>query len=57
LSRRIVNKLLHDPINAMRHAGELHGPAEQYLHALEKLFGFGDAQPMQPPDDEPHAND
>ena len=38
LSRRIVNKLLHDPVHALRHADQSHLPASQYLHALEKLF-------------------
>jgi glutamyl-tRNA reductase len=38
LARRIVNKLLHDPIQALRRSGEFHMPASQYLHALEKLF-------------------
>jgi glutamyl-tRNA reductase len=38
LSRRIVNKLLHDPLHQLRHADTLHGPSSQYLHALERLF-------------------
>jgi len=38
LSRRIVNKLLHDPVQALRNADQSHIPAAQYLHALEKLF-------------------
>jgi glutamyl-tRNA reductase len=38
LSRRIVNKLLHDPVQALRHADQSHMPAAQYLHAMEKLF-------------------
>jgi len=38
LARRIVNKLLHDPVQAVRHADPEHMPAAQYLHALEKLF-------------------
>ncbi len=38
LARRIVNKLLHDPIQALRDGGDLHGPASQYLHAIEKMF-------------------
>ena len=38
LARRIVNKMLHDPIRTLREA-EGHGPgAIGYLHALEKLF-------------------
>jgi glutamyl-tRNA reductase len=38
LARRIVNKLLHDPVHVLRHSDSLHTPASQYLHALEKLF-------------------
>jgi glutamyl-tRNA reductase len=38
LARRIVNKLLHDPIHTLRNADAGHGPNIQYLHALEKLF-------------------
>ena len=38
LSRRIVNKLLHDPVQALRNVDQSHTPAAQYLHALEKLF-------------------
>ena len=40
LSRRIVNKLLHDPVDALRHADADHVPAVQYLHAMEKLFAL-----------------
>jgi glutamyl-tRNA reductase len=40
LTRRIVNKLLHDPIKALRDSGGVHGDASgaPYVHALEKLF-------------------
>jgi glutamyl-tRNA reductase len=38
LTRRIVNKLLHDPITMLRKSEGLHGSASQYLHALERLF-------------------
>ncbi|HSZ59737.1 MAG TPA: glutamyl-tRNA reductase [Tepidisphaeraceae bacterium] len=47
LSRRIVNKLLHDPVHTLRESGADHVPAAQYLHALEKLFAL---TPEQPPD-------
>ena len=36
LARRIVNKLLNDPVQALRRADAAHGP--QYVHALEHLF-------------------
>ncbi len=36
LARRIVNKLLHDPVQALRQADASHGP--QYVHAMEQLF-------------------
>jgi glutamyl-tRNA reductase len=42
LTRRIVNKLLHDPVHALRRADETHVPAEQYLHAMEQLFRLAD---------------
>lgn len=42
LARRIVNKLLHDPVQTLRHADPQHVPAAQYLHALEKLFQLDD---------------
>ena len=44
LTRRIVNKLLHDPIRQLRDSGEMHGPATQYLHAMEKLFGLDEPE-------------
>jgi glutamyl-tRNA reductase len=40
LTRRIVNKLLHDPITMLRRSEGMHGSAAQYLHALERLFGL-----------------
>jgi glutamyl-tRNA reductase len=52
LSRRIVNKLLHDPVQALRHADQAHMPAAQYLHALEKLFQL---EAYKPPVDD-HAS-
>jgi glutamyl-tRNA reductase len=44
LARRIVNKLLHDPVHALRKADESHAPAEQYLHAMERLFNLAAEQ-------------
>jgi glutamyl-tRNA reductase len=38
LTRRIVNKLLHDPITMLRNTEGMHGTTSQYLHALERLF-------------------
>jgi glutamyl-tRNA reductase len=38
LTRRLVNKLLHDPISMIRKSEGLHGTSAQYLHALEQLF-------------------
>jgi len=40
LARRIVNKVLHDPIQMLKSSDQSHGPAAQYLHAMEKLFGL-----------------
>jgi glutamyl-tRNA reductase len=46
LARRIVNKLLHEPVKRLREGGQLHAPAGQYLHAIQQLFklneGSGD---------------
>jgi len=63
LARRIVNKLLHDPVHALRSSDGLHLPATQYLHALEKLFQLGEEtekqeQPVQQAPSNPlHAAD
>jgi glutamyl-tRNA reductase len=42
LTRRIVNKLLHDPVQALRSADDIHTPASQYVHAMEMLFKLSD---------------
>jgi len=42
LARRIINKILHDPIKTLRAADSTHGLSAQYLHALEKLFKLDD---------------
>ena len=47
LARRIVNKLLHDPIQVLKQSDNAHVPASQYLHALEKLFQL-EAEPDLP---------
>jgi glutamyl-tRNA reductase len=63
LARRIVNKLLHDPIHTLRNAETGHITNVQYLHALEKLFQLGDgpaeeqAQPSADPDSRPIPNE
>jgi glutamyl-tRNA reductase len=52
LARRIVNKLLHDPVQGLRASDSAHGPLPQYLHALERLFKLeGDGHSPTPPDD------
>jgi len=38
LARRVVNKLLHDPIHTLRESDGSHGATAPYLHALTKLF-------------------
>ncbi len=38
LARRVVNKLLHDPIRTLKESDGAHGPNAPYLHALTKLF-------------------
>jgi glutamyl-tRNA reductase len=44
LTRRIVNKLLHDPITMLRKSESVHGATSQYLHALEQLFQLSDGK-------------
>ena len=46
LARRIVNKLLHDPVQTLRNSDSEHVPATQYLHALEKLFQLNESSPQ-----------
>jgi glutamyl-tRNA reductase len=55
LARRIVNKMLHGPVHALRHSGGGGGgggahPTDPvpYLHAIEKLFGIDEAQGGEP---------
>lgn len=55
LARRIVNKLLHDPIRMLRHTDTQHGPPSPYLHALEKLFGLG-GEEIEPRSREGHED-
>jgi glutamyl-tRNA reductase len=50
LARRIVNKLLHDPVAAMRKADTQHGPANQYVHAMEQLFRLSEKNDIRPAD-------
>jgi len=50
LARRIVNKLLHDPVQALRSADDSHQSSSQYVHAMERLFKLTDLAPA--PDDE-----
>jgi glutamyl-tRNA reductase len=42
LARRVVNKLLHDPIRTLKESDGAHGPTAPYLHALTKLFHLPD---------------
>ncbi len=48
LTRRIVNKLLHDPIQVLRGSDALHAPMTQYFHAVEKLFKLEEEPPSLP---------
>ena len=44
LVRRVVNKLLHDPVQVLRQgeSAGAHTPPGGYLHAFQKLFQVGD---------------
>lgn len=55
LTRRIVNKLLHDPITALRSGGDQHTSAAAYLHALEKLFALNDDAEKPEEDESPDS--
>ena len=46
LARRIVNKLLHDPMQMLKHLDDQKAPAAHYLRAMERIFGF--AEPEEP---------
>ena len=48
LARRLVNKLLNDPVQAVRQADSAHGPAGQYLHAMEQLFRLNTPTESEP---------
>jgi glutamyl-tRNA reductase len=48
LARRIVNKLLHQPMQTLRSTDGLHSPVT--LGAMEKLFGLSSDAPAQAPD-------
>jgi glutamyl-tRNA reductase len=41
LARRLVNKLLHEPMRALREPSHGHEAAGRYLHAIDKLFRLG----------------
>ncbi len=47
LTRRIVNKLLHDPVKTLRESNTSHGMPGGYAHALQKLFHL--AEGNEPP--------
>jgi glutamyl-tRNA reductase len=53
-ARRLVNKLLHDPVQVLRQSRDAHVPAGPYLHALEKLFNLDGEAP--PPASSPPAD-
>lgn len=44
LARRIVNKLLHDPVRMLREGAHGGAGMTPYLHAMEKLFQLEDAE-------------
>jgi glutamyl-tRNA reductase len=50
LARRIVNKLLHEPVKALRDADSVHTSSAQYLHAMERQFGMSDESKDQSSD-------
>jgi glutamyl-tRNA reductase len=55
LTRRIVNKLLHDPVHTLRDSDGAHGSPAPYLHALAKLFNL--PEPPTTPGDVDRADE
>ena len=49
LARRIVNKLLHDPVRRLRESDGPHAAGAAYLHAMEKLFELEMEHKPEPP--------
>ena len=57
LGRRIVNKVLHNPVNVLRASNHSpHGGTAAYLHALEKLFKLADQETAEPKDQDEQAD-
>lgn len=53
LGRRIVNKLLHDPVNTLRASNHSpHPGTAAYLHSLEKLFKLNETESAQTKDED-----
>jgi glutamyl-tRNA reductase len=45
LTRRLVNKLLHAPLQTLRHGDSPHvGVSGAYVHAVQQLFGLGNGE-------------
>jgi glutamyl-tRNA reductase len=45
LAKRIVNKLLHQPVHTLRQSEGVQSPASHYAATLEKLFGLDEESP------------
>ncbi len=58
LTRRVVSKLLHDPIRLLRHGGQSHADPQQYMASVQKLLGGDAGDPASEPADgaEPRAS-
>ena len=50
LARRIVNKLLHDPVKMIRNSEGLASPTDQSMRIVEKLFGLAESEHPRDPD-------
>jgi glutamyl-tRNA reductase len=51
LARRIVNKLLHEPVQALHQSNGVHVPVDRYAHALAKLFRLPELEEPPAPED------
>jgi glutamyl-tRNA reductase len=56
LARRIVNKLLHEPVKMLRERDPAHAPNAQYLHAIERIFRMNEGSSADEPQQRPDAD-
>ncbi len=50
LARRIVNKLLHEPVKTIRNSEGIATPSDQTMRLIEKLFGLSEGEQSRDPE-------